>query len=114
MVAVFEWEQKSMFSKKKSKWFSSFVVLCVPLFFSSGGCAIKSGVTMVQMEKAYQQYNTVENRKAQFEWAMAESYMQKSKEEYASSEFEDAELLAKKSIEWMKKAETSAKIIEEE
>jgi len=68
------------------------------------GCAVKSGVTMIQMEKSYEEYNTPENRQAEFEWAMAENYMSKAKEEYASSQYQDAEILAKEAVSWMEKA----------
>ena len=69
------------------------------------GCAVKSGVTVLKMDQQYAEMNTAENRRAQFEWAMAEEYRNKAKEEYASSQFEDAELLAAKSIDWMNKAQ---------
>jgi len=68
------------------------------------GCAIKSGLTIMQAEKAYQVANTVENHKAVYEWTMAESYMLKAREEYADSSFEEAEKLAIKAIEWMDRA----------
>jgi hypothetical protein len=68
------------------------------------GCAIKSGLTIMQAEKAYQVANTVENHKAVYEWTMVESYMLKAREEYADSSFEDADRLAIKAIEWMDRA----------
>ena len=64
----------------------------------------KSGVSMLQMDKQYDALNTPQIGKAQFEWAMAEEYRNKAKEEYASSQFQDAELLAAESIVWMNKA----------
>ena len=71
------------------------------------GCAIKSGVTMMQAEKMYQMENTVENHKAVYEWTMVESYMFKAREEYANSSFEDADRLAKEAMDWMEKAKTA-------
>ena len=56
------------------------------------------------MDKHYNELNTPQTRTAQFEWSMAEEYRLKAKEEYSSSQFQDAELLAKESIEWMDKA----------
>ncbi len=68
------------------------------------GCAVKSGVAVLQMDQKYAELNTSNNRSAQFEWAMAEEYRNKAKEEYASSQFEDAEALAAQSIVWMDEA----------
>ena len=68
------------------------------------GCAVKSGVAVLQMDQKYTELNTSVNRSAQFEWAMAEEYRNKAKEEYASSQFEDAETLAAQSIVWMDEA----------
>lgn len=72
------------------------------------GCSLKSGVSMLQMDKQYDALNTPTNREAQFEWAMAEEYRNKAKEEYASSQFQDAEALAAEAIVWMNKAVESA------
>ena len=59
------------------------------------GCSLKSGVSMLQMDKQYDMLNTPQNRESKFEWAMkAEEYRNKAKEEYASSQFQDAETLA--------------------
>ena len=71
------------------------------LFF---GCSLKSGVTMLQMDQQYDALGTTENREAKFEWAMAEEYRNKAKEEYAASQFEDAEMLAAEAVSWMEKA----------
>ena len=71
-------------------------------------CAIKSGVSVVKMDKLYTELNTPQNRTAQFEWAMAEDYRAKAREEYSSSQFQDAEKLAKESIDWMNKAKEKA------
>ena len=68
------------------------------------GCSLKSGVSMLQMDKQYDRLNTPQNREAQFEWAMAEEYRNKAKEEYASSQFQDAETLATEAVLWMNKA----------
>ena len=69
------------------------------------GCSLKSGVSMLQMDKQYDTLNTPKNRESQFEWAMAEEYRNKAKEEYASSQFQDAEILAAEAVMWMNKAE---------
>ena len=71
-------------------------------------CSIKSGVTMVKAEQAYQQYNTAENRQAVYEWTQAEAYLFKAREEYADSSFEDAEKLALESVLWMEKSAQKA------
>ncbi len=68
------------------------------------GCSLKSGVSMLQMDKQYDTLNTPKNRESQFEWAMAEEYRNKAKEEYASSQFQDAEILAAEAVMWMNKA----------
>ena len=68
------------------------------------GCSLKSGFSMLQMDKQYDMLNTPQNREAQFEWAMAEEYRNKAKEEYASSQFQDAETLAAEAVLWMNKA----------
>ena len=65
------------------------------------GCSLKSGVSMLQMDKQYDTLNTPKNRESQFEWAMAEEYRDKAKEEYASSQFQDAEILAAEAVMWM-------------
>ena len=78
------------------------------------GCAIKSGVTIMQAEKAYDAANTVENRKAVYEWTMVDSYMVKAREEYANSSFEDAEILAQEAMAWMEKAEKAAELYDGE
>ena len=74
------------------------------------GCAIKSGVTIMQAEKAYDIADTVENHKAVYEWTMAESYMLKAREEYSNSSFESAEILAQEAMDWLGKAQNAAKI----
>ena len=68
------------------------------------GCSLKSGVSMLQMDKQYDKLNIPQNRESQFEWAMAEEYRNKAKEEYASSQFQDAEMLAAEAVLWMNKA----------
>ena len=73
------------------------------------GCSLKSGVSMLQMDEQYDVLNTPQNREAQFEWAMAEEYRNKAKEEYASSQFQDAETLAAEAVVWMNKAVEAAK-----
>ena len=72
------------------------------------GCSLKSGVSMLQMDKQYDTLNTPKNREAKFEWAMAEEYRAKAREEYSSSQFQDAEKLAEESIAWMNKAKQKA------
>jgi hypothetical protein len=72
------------------------------------GCSVKSGVAVWKMDQQYAELNTVQSRSAQFEWAMAEEYRDKAREEYASSQFEDAEDLATQSIDWMNQAVRAA------
>ena len=72
------------------------------------GCSVKSGVAVWKMDQQYAEFNTTESRSARFEWAMAEEYRNKAKEEYASSQFEDAEDLATQSIDWMNQAVLAA------
>ena len=74
------------------------------------GCSLKSGVSMLQMDKQYDTLNTAQNRESKFEWAMAEEYRNKAKEEYASSQFQDAEVLAAEAILWMNKAADVARL----
>ena len=71
-------------------------------------CSIKSGAVMIKAEQVYTEKNVPENRESVYEWSMAEAYLQKAREEYASSSFEEAENLAKKSIEWMVLSEEAA------
>ena len=65
---------------------------------------------MVKAEQVYREKNTSENRVAVYEWTMAESYLQKAREEYANSSFEEAEKLAKQSIEWMVRSQEAANL----
>ena len=74
------------------------------------GCSLKSGVSMLQMDKQYDTLNTPQNRESEFEWAMAEEYRNKAKEEYASSQFQDAEALAAEAVLWMNKAVDVARL----
>ena len=78
------------------------------------GCSLKSGVSMLQMDKQYDTLNTPKNRESQFEWAMAEEYRNKAKEEYASSQFQDAEILAAEAVMWMNKAAEASELEEGE
>ena len=73
-------------------------------------CSLKSGVTMIKAEQVYKEKNIPANREAVYEWTVAESYLQKAREEYADSSFEEAEKLAKQAIEWMVLSEEAAKI----
>ena len=77
------------------------------------GCSIKSGVAVLQMDRLYTEMDTPKNRTAQYEWTMAEEYRLKAKEEYSTSQFQDAELLAKEAIVWMNKAKDVAQTTEE-
>ena len=72
------------------------------------GCSLKSSVSMLQMDQQYDTLNTPKNRESQFEWSMAEEYRNKAKEEYASSQFQDAETLAEEAVAWMNKAAETA------
>ena len=65
------------------------------------------------MDRLYTDMDTPKNRSAQYEWAMAEEYRLKAKEEYSTSQFQDAELLAKEAVVWMNKAKDAAQSTEE-
>ncbi len=75
-------------------------------------CSVKSGVAVLQMDQMYKDMDTPKNRSAQFEWSMAEEYRLKAKEEYSTSQFQDAEMLAKEAITWMNKAKDLAQVSE--
>ena len=83
------------------------------IFWWIMACSIKSGVAGLQMDRLYTDMDTPKNRSAQYEWAMAEEYRLKAKEEYSTSQFQDAELLAKEAVVWMNKAKDAAQSTEE-
>ena len=77
------------------------------------GCAIKSSVVLVEAEQSYsliEQYKDV----APYEWNMSDQYIKKAREEYATSQFEDAEILARKARDWAQKVHEIAKEKKEE
>lgn len=71
------------------------------------GCAIKSSVVLIEAEQAY---SLVEPYKevAPYEWNMSDQYIKKAREEYATSQLEDAEVLARKAKEWAQKVQEIA------
>jgi len=71
------------------------------------GCAIKSSVVLVEAEQTFtlvQEYKEV----APYEWNMADQYIKKAREEYATSQYEDADMLASKAVEWAQKVQEIA------
>lgn len=77
------------------------------MFFLLVGCAIKSSVVLVEAEQAI---NLVDEYKdvAPYEWNMADQYIKKAREEYATSQYEDAEMLANKASVWAQKVQEIA------
>ena len=77
------------------------------MFFLLIGCAIKSSVVLVEAEQAV---NLVHEYKeiAPYEWNMADQYIKKAREEYATSQYEDAEMLANKASFWAQKVQELA------
>lgn len=71
------------------------------------GCAIKSSVVLIEAE---QTYSLIEQHKdvAPYEWNMSDQYIKKAREEYGTSQLEDAEILARKSKEWAQKVQKIA------
>ena len=77
------------------------------------GCAIKSSVVLVEAEQTYsmiEQYKEI----APYEWNMSDQYIKKAREEYSTSQFEDAEILARKARDWAKKVQEIAASRKEE
>ena len=77
------------------------------MFFLLIGCAIKSSVVIVEAEQAInlvQEYKEI----APYEWNMADQYIKKAREEYATSQYEDAEMLANKASVWAQKVQEIA------
>ena len=71
------------------------------------GCAIKSSVVLIEAE---QTFTLVEKYKdlAPYEWNMADQYMKKAREEYSTSQLEDAEKLAHDAVQWARKVQEIA------
>ena len=68
------------------------------------GCAVKASLELIEAEQKYilaKQYQ----QEAPFEWYMADQYIKKAREEYATSQFQDAETLAKEAALWASKVE---------
>ena len=74
------------------------------------GCTAARGT--IQMVEAEQDYSLAEAAEAEdlavYAWTMAESYMHKSREEYAHADYEAAATLAAKASEWSIKAKNIA------
>ena len=71
------------------------------------GCAIKSSIVLIEAEQTYSLVNTYKND-APYEWHMADQYMKKAREEYSSSQLEDAEMLAREAMKWAQKVQEIA------
>jgi hypothetical protein len=71
------------------------------------GCVIKSSVVLIEAEQAYY---LVEKHKdiAPYEWNMADQYIKKAREEYGTSQLEDAEKLARDAVKWAQKVQEIA------
>ena len=72
------------------------------------GCAVKASLELIEAEQKYilaQQYK----EEAPFEWYMADQYIKKAREEYATSRLQDAETLAKEAAMWAEKVENIGK-----
>ena len=69
--------------------------------------SIKSSVVLVEAEQAI---NLVHEYKdiAPYEWNIADQYIKKAREEYATSQYEDADMLAKKASVWAQKVQEIA------
>jgi len=83
------------------------------LFILYVGCAVKASIELIEAEQKYilaKQYQEV----MPFEWHMADQYIKKAREEYATSNLEDAETLAKEVVLWTSKMEEKAKDIDTE
>ena len=77
------------------------------------GCAIRSSVILVEAE---QQYFLAQPHKeiALYEWNMADQYIKKAREEYATSNLYDAEYLAKEAQKWAVEVQKKAQNKKEE
>ena len=80
------------------------------LLVLSIGCAVKASLELIEAEQKYilaQQYK----EEAPFEWYMADQYIKKAREEYGTSQLQDAETLAKEAAMWAAKVEELGKNI---
>ncbi len=80
------------------------------LLVLSIGCAVKASLELIEAEQKYilaQQYK----EEAPFEWYMADQYIKKAREEYGTSQLQDAETLAKEAAMWATKVEELGKNI---
>ena len=75
------------------------------LWILSIGCAVKASLELIEAEQKYilaQKYK----EEAPFEWYMADQYIKKAREEYGTSQLQDAETLAKEAAMWAGKVES--------
>ena len=78
------------------------------LWVLSIGCAVKASLELIEAEQKYilaQQYK----EEAPFEWYMADQYIKKAREEYGTSQLQDAETLAKEAAMWAVKVDDIGK-----
>ena len=85
-----------------------------PLLMVSTGCTAARGTYhMVEAEQEFYLARQIEaGESAVYAWTMAESYMQKAREEFSSSDYEAAEVLAAEAERWSIKAREQAETIE--
>ena len=74
------------------------------------GCAVKSTVELSKARNAYRSAVLAEVDSDTYAWTMAESYMTKAWEEYAESNYEDAEALAAEASKWISVAQNKAEV----
>ena len=88
-------------------------MLYMALLFLTSGCAIRSSVVLLEAE---QQYHLAEAYKkdAPYAWYMADQYIKKAREEYATSRLKDANFLAKEAEKWALKVQKKAQTKEAE
>ena len=88
-------------------------MLYIVLLFLTSGCAIRSSIVLLEAE---QQYHLAEAHKdlAPYAWHMADQYIKKAREEYATSRLTDANTLAKEAEKWALEVQKKAKSKEAE
>ena len=70
-------------------------------------CAIKSSIILIEAEQTFSVMDTYKED-APYEWNMADQYMKKAREEYSTSQLEDAEMLAREAMKWAQKVQEIA------
>ena len=88
-------------------------MLYIALLFLTSGCAIRSSVVLLEAEQQYQLAQAHKNQ-APYAWHMADQYIKKAREEYATSRLTDANTLAKEAEKWALEVQKQAKNAEAE